>query len=102
ENRQPRCDAPDVEPRARLLDELLVAARSGGRLEDTVRVVRQALVRSEEANQRVEPIVVWLQIVIADRPVVAEAIQAAAAKVIGAEAERQAAPVVRTAAEHPR
>ena len=49
----------------------------------------------------VEAVVVGLDVLVADRPVVAEAVAAAGLEVPGAEAERDAAPVVRPAAEHP-
>ena len=45
-------------------------------------------------------VVVRLDVVVGDRPVVAEAVDALAAEVVGAEAQRDAAPVVRAAAEH--
>ena len=85
-----------------LLDEQLVAARPRRRQEDAVGLVGQALDRSEDADEPIDAVVVRLQVVVADRPVVAEAVEAAAPEVVGAEAQRDAAPVVGAAAEHAR
>src|SRR5207247_3496497 len=57
---------------------------------------------AENADQPVDLFVVRLEVVVADRPVVAEAIEALAFEIVGSEAQRDAAPVVRAAAEHAR
>ena len=106
EDRQPRRDARDVQPLGRLLDRQLVAARLRRRHEDAVRLVRQVAlgreVRAEDADEPIELVVVRLQVVVRDRPVVAEAVHALPAEVVRSPAQRDPAPVVRAAAEHPR
>ena len=102
EDRQPAGDARDLQLVGGLLDEQLVAARLGRRQEDAVGIVRQALVAAEDADERVDPVVVRLHVLVGDRPVVAETVEALAPEVVGTEAQRDAAPVVRAAAEHPR
>ena len=88
-------------PSAGLLDRELVAAGLRGRHEEAVRLVLDPLVRAEDPHHPVEAVVVRLDVLVPDRPVVAEAVAAAGLEVPGAEAERDAAPVVRAAAEHP-
>ena len=90
----------DVQLVGRLLDQQLVAARLRRRLEDAVRLVAQSFVAAEEADEVIDAVVVRLDVVVADRPVVAEAVEALAPEVVGAEAQRDAAPVIRAAAEH--
>ena len=100
EDREARGDDGDAEALAGLLDRELVAARLRGRHEDAVRLVLDPLVRAEDPDHLVEAVVIGLEVLVADRPVVAEAVAAAALEVPGAEAERDATPVVRAAAEH--
>ena len=102
QNRQPRRNAGDVESIARLLHHQLVAARTRRWKKDPVGFVRKVFNRAENADQSIELVVVRFQIVVADRPVVAKPIDAAPPEIIGAKSERNAAPVVGPAAEHPR
>ena len=102
QDRQPRRDDRDVQLLGRLLDQQLVAARRGRRQKNAVRLVRQVLRRSEDADQPIDLVVVRLQIVVGDRPVVAQAVERAAPEIVRSEPQRNAAPVVRAAADHPR
>ena len=100
QNRQPAGNARDLQLVGGLLDEQLVAARLGRRQEDTVGIVRQPLLAAENADERVDPVVERLHVLVGDRPVVAETIKALPAEVIGAEPERDPSPVIRAPAEH--
>src|SRR5438046_5394599 len=82
QNRQPRRDARDAQLVGGLLDQQLVAARLRRRLEDAVRLVRNAFIRAEDTDEAIELVVVRLDVVVRDRPVVAEAIHAAALEVV--------------------
>ena len=79
----------------------LVAARLRGRHEEAVRLVLDPLVRAEDPHHPVEAVVVRADVLVPDGPVVAEAVAAAGLEVPRPEAERDAAPVVRAAPEHP-
>ena len=102
QDRHPRRYARDLEPVAGLLDQPLVGARGGRRLEDAVGLVLQPFVAAEQADHLVELVVVRLDVVVGDGPVVAQPIAAAALEVPGAEAQGDAAPVVRAPSEHAR
>ena len=102
QDRQPRRDDRDVQLLGRLLDQQLVAARPGRRQKNAVRLVRQVLLRAEDADQPIDLVVVRLQIVVGDRPVVAQAVERAAPEIVRPEPQRDASPVVRAAADHPR
>src|SRR3990170_1553886 len=78
QDREADGNATDVQALRGLLDQQLVAARLRWRLEDAVRIVGQPLIRSEEADVAVDAVVVRLEIVVGDRPVVGEAGQALA------------------------
>src|SRR5688572_4631646 len=65
-------------------------------------MVAESLVASEDPDQLVDPIVVGGHVVVGDRPVVTEAVLRLALEIIWAEAQRDAAPMVGTAAEHSR
>src|SRR5207244_2495022 len=84
----------------RLLHEELVTTGPGRRQEDPVRLVREAFLRPEDPYQPVHPVVVRLHVVIADRPVVPQAVEALVPEVPGPEAQRDPAPVVRAPADH--
>src|SRR5690606_16729755 len=58
-------------------------------------------VGAEDADQVIDLVVERLEVVVADRPVLAEAVAALALEVPGAEAQRDAAPVIGPAADHP-
>ena len=60
QNRQPRRDARDAQLVGGLLDQQLVAARLRRRLEDAVRLVRNAFIRAEDADEAIELVVVGL------------------------------------------
>jgi len=101
QDRQARGDAGDPEPIARLLDEQLVTTRLRRRQEDPVRIVAQPFAAAEDPDQPVDPIVVGRDVLVADRPVIAQSVDALAPEVVGPEAERDPAPVVGAAPEHP-
>ena len=65
-------------------------------------MIAQALDAPEQADEVVDAIVVGRDIVIADRPVVAQSIARLPSEIIGAESEGDASPVVRASAEHAR
>ena len=69
-------------------------------MEDAVRIVGQSFVRAENADELVELVVVRFDVVVRDRPVIAQAVQALAPEIVGAEAQRDASPVVGPAADH--
>src|SRR4051812_42900208 len=100
EDREARWDAGNLEIVRRLLHEQLVAARLRRREEFAVRLVVDAFLAAEHSDEVVDPVVERREILIADRPVVAESIARLAAEVFGAEAERDAPPVVGAATEH--
>ena len=102
ENRQPAGNAGDLQLVGGLLDEQLVAARLGRRQKDAVGIVRQPFLAAEDTDERVHSIVEGLHVLVGDRPVVAEPIEALPAEIIGTEAQRDASPVIGAAAEHPR
>ena len=62
----------------------------------------RSLLAAEDADERVDPVVVRLHVLVGDRPVVAETIEALPAEVVGAEPQRDPSPVIRAAAEHAR
>src|SRR5690242_7528092 len=63
-------------------------------------MIRQVLAAAEDADALVHAVVGGGDIVVGDRPVVAQAVTALAPEVVGAEAERDPAPVIGAAAEH--
>src|SRR5262245_9438461 len=75
------------------------------RHEDAVRLVHQTgvllMIRAEDADEAVQLVVVRLDVVVRDRPVVAESVEALSPEIRWTEAQRNAAPVMRAAAEHP-
>src|SRR6476659_1563394 len=101
EDRHPRRYARNLQALARLLDQQLVATRLRRGHEDAIRLVRQVLRRSENPDEPIELVVIRLQLVVADRPIVAEPIDAATAEVVRPEPQRNPAPVIRPSAEHP-
>jgi len=76
-----------VQPIGRLLDEQLVAARAWRRLEHPVRLVREALLAAEDPDEPVDLVVVRCDVVVGDRPVVAEAVPTLALEVVRPEAQ---------------
>src|SRR5689334_18829908 len=100
ENRETRRYTRHVQLVGRLLDEQLVAAGLRRGLEDAVRFVRQVLVTAEQADEPVDAIVVRRDVVVADRPVVAESVSCLPLKIPGTESQRDAPPVIRPSAEH--
>jgi hypothetical protein len=101
QHRKPRGNAGDSQPVAGPLDQQLVTARPRWRQEHTVRIVRACLEAAEDADQAVHPVIVRLEVVVADRPVGAQAVETVPAKVVRPETERDAAPMVGAAAQHP-
>src|SRR5690606_39376880 len=64
------------------------------------RVVRRSPATAEEADQRIDAVVIRCDVVVANAPVVAEAVDASATEVVRTETQRDATPVVRPSAEH--
>src|SRR5207253_1363742 len=87
-HRAARGDAGDSELVAGLFHQQLVAPRCGGGLEKSIRVIAQALIRSVDADELVDPVVVGSDVVVRDRPVVAQAILGFSLEIVRAEAQR--------------
>ena len=79
-----------------------MAARSRRGEKIAVGMVAQSFLRSEHADQAIDLVVVGRHVVVGNRPVVAESVVAFRLEIVGAEAKRDAAPVIRAAAEHSR
>src|SRR5690606_21629044 len=94
-------DAGDLVLVGGALDHAFPAARRGGRMEVAVGVVLQPLVAAEDANQVVDVVVVRLEVVVGDGPVVAESVAGLSLEIVGAETERDASPVIGPAPHHP-
>src|SRR4051794_19142995 len=57
------------------------------------------MVRAEDADELVELVVERLDVVVGDRPVVAESVDRLVLEIVGPETQRDPAPVVRAAPE---
>ena len=101
QDRKPRGNAGDLQLIGSTLDQELIAAGPRWREEDAIGMVGKALGAAEQADQAIYLVVPRLEIVVGDRPVITQAVDAPAAKVIGAEAERDASPMIGAAAQHP-
>jgi hypothetical protein len=69
-------------------------------MEPAVGIVLEALVAAEDADQVVDAVVVGRDVLVADRPVVAQPVVRLPLEVTRAEAQRDAPPVVGAPAEH--
>src|SRR5207237_4654738 len=99
---QPPGNAGNSQLVRRLVDEQLITARLRRRLKDAVRLVRQIFVAAEQPDQPVDAVVVRRDVAVADRPIVTEAVACLPLKIPWPKAERDAPPVIRAPAEHPR
>ena len=95
-------NAGDAELVAALFHQELPAPGRRRRLEDSVWLVLDALVRPVDPDQPIELVVVRGDIVVGDRPVIAETVMAPRLEIARTEAEGDPPPVVRSSAEHPR
>src|SRR5205814_8732986 len=95
-----RRDARDVQPIGRLLDEQLVAARAGRWQKHPVRLVGEVFLAAEDPDQPIDLVVVGRDVLVGDRPIVAEAVSALALEIVRPEAQGNAAPMVGPAAHH--
>ena len=77
-------------------------AKRRRRLEDAVRRAADLLDRADHADEVLRLVVVGREILVADRPVEAEAVDRLRHEVVVGEAQRYAAVVVRASAEDPR
>ena len=103
QNRESRRHTGNVQPFGGLLDQQLIAARLRRRLKNAVRLVRHIRqVCTEDPDEPVDLVVVRFDVVVGDRPVVAEAVKSFPLKVVRTEPQRDAAPVVRPPAQHSR
>src|SRR6185503_843342 len=100
QNRQPGRDAGDIETFGGLLHHQLVAARLGRREEQAVGGVGDVLLAPKYAHERLELVVIGTDVVVADRPVVAEPVERLRLEVARPEAQRDATPVVGAATHH--
>ncbi len=84
-------------------DELFAGAHGRRRLEATggrVGRVFEAVVLAENTNEHLGLVVVGREVLVAQRPVEAEAVARTRLEIVGAIAERDAAPVIRATAHH--
>ena len=102
DHREARGNAPDVEPVGRVLHHQLVAARRWRRQKIAARMVRQIVVVAEDSDQLVDAIVVGSEIRVCDRPVVTQPIATLRPEILGAEAKRDAPPVIGASTDHSR
>ena len=70
------------------------------RQEEAIGIVVETFVAAEHADQFVDLVVIGFDIVIADGPVIAEAVGVLALEIQGPEAQGYATPVIGSAAEH--
>ena len=94
-------DTGDVQLVGGVLYHQLVTAWLRRWQEISAGMVRKIVVVAEDADQFVDAIVVWCNIGVADRPVIAKSIAALRFEVIGAKAERNATPVIGASPNHP-
>src|SRR5207248_9284153 len=100
QNRESRWNTGNVQALGRLLHQYLVAARLRRRQENAVRSIGNVFDAAEHADEPLELLVVRLDVVIADWPVVAKAVEGLRFEVARAEAQRNATPVIGAAADH--
>jgi len=84
------------------LNDALVGARRGGRLEAPVRSIFQPLLCTENADQLLRLVVVGRQVVVGNRPVEAFAVAAVRLEIVRTHAKRDAAVVIGAPAQHAR
>src|SRR5688500_11555973 len=72
----------------------------GWRKEKSIRIIIQTFIGAEYANQLIYTVIKWLYILIANRPVIAETINAFSFKIFRTEAKRYSSPVIGTTAQH--
>src|SRR5579863_656623 len=94
ENSQPRGDACNVQLVAGLLDDSFGAAWLGRRQEDAVGGTGNILFAPEDADVRLDLVVVRSNVVVSERPVVAHAVVRADFEVNGSKAQGNASPVI--------
>src|SRR5438445_4202836 len=102
EDRQTRRNAGDVQSARRLLHQQLVAAGLGRRQKQTVWRVGDVFLAAEHPHQLLEFLVVGADVLVADRPVVPEAVVRFRLEVARPKAERDPAPMVGPPADHAR
>ncbi len=97
---QPRRNAGNAKLLAGLLHHQFITARFGRRQELAVRQVLNILDRPENADQFLHLVVIRRHVFVTDRPVKPLAVPRIGLKVIGPEAQRDAAPAVGTPSQH--
>src|SRR5690606_39221050 len=100
DDRQPGRNACHVLTIGRPLDDVFPAAGLGRRQENAVGLIAEALIAAEDPDQAIAIIVERRDIVVADRPVIAQAVDRLVLEVVRPEAERHPAPVIGASA-HP-
>src|SRR5690606_21170692 len=83
-----------------LFNEELVESRLWRRKENAVRFIEDAFLRSEDADELVDPVVIRRYVVITDRPIIAQAIDIFSFEIIGTKSKRYTSPVVGASADH--
>src|SRR5664279_817792 len=66
----------------------------------TVRIIEQSFIGSEYAQHTVNLVVIGLHILISDRPVISQSVEAFSFKIKGAKTQRNPSPVIGSSAEH--
>src|SRR6185503_17146929 len=87
---------------SRLLDHQLMQPGLGRRQEESIRIVFQSLIGTVYTQQLVYLVVVRFYILVADGPVITQAIDALPLEILGAKSERDTPPVIGPATQHTR
>src|SRR5262245_39147404 len=73
-----------------------------GRKEKSIGIIFESFIGTENADHFIDPVIEWLYVFIADRPVIPKTIDTSSFKVFGTEAQRNSSPMVSAATKHPR
>src|SRR5437764_12470623 len=65
-------------------------------------MIAQTLIAPVQPNKAIDLVVVRFHVVVANWPIIAQPVDALSAKVVGSEAQRNSAPMVRPPTEHAR
>src|SRR5258707_1346546 len=71
-------------------------------MKDSVGLVANSFLASVKADETIDAIEVRRDVIVADRPIVADSIETFSLEIVGPETKRDATPVVRSSAEHSR
>src|SRR6187455_431980 len=76
-------------------------SRLGWRKENSIRFIIDPFSASKNSDQLINFVIIRFHIVVADRPVVAKAVNASAFEVLWAKAQGDPPPVICSASQHP-